>query len=182
MEAWGNRCSAGGMTGTTMRNGFRGSVRWTGIAVAAVLVAAVLAGCAGLPPGAQAPSVTIADFGIGNAGLFEQQFDLKLRIQNPNPEEFRVDGIAFELEINDQLFARGVGNQAVTVPRYGSGFMQVEAVSTLGSLVKQFARVAQDGKPVFKYRIKGSLSIAAGARLPFDERGEFDFRALTSKP
>ena len=134
------------------------------IAAAALIVAAAFTGCAGLPPGAQAPSVTIADFGIGTAGLFEQQFNLKLRIQNPNPEEFRVDGIAFDLEVNDQLFARGVGNQAVTVPRYGSGFMQVEAVSTLGGLVNQFARLAQDGKLSFKYRIKGSLSSAAGTR------------------
>ena len=88
----------------------------------------------------QAPAVTIADFGVGNAGLFEQQFNLKLRIQNPNPEEFRVDGMAFDLEINEQPFARGVGNQAVTVPRYGSAFMPVEAVSTLGGLIRQFGR------------------------------------------
>ena len=90
-------------------------------AFAAAIAAFLLAGCAGLPPGAQPPSVTIADFGLGSASLFEQQFNLKLRIQNPNPEEFKVDGMAFDLEINDQPFARGVGNQAVTVPRFGLG-------------------------------------------------------------
>jgi LEA14-like dessication related protein len=153
------------------------------LAATAMLAGALLmAGCAGLPPGAQPPSVTIADFGAGSAGLFEQQFNLKLRIQNPNPEEFKVDGIAFDLEINDRPFAKGVGNQAVTVPRYGSGFMQVEAVSTLGGLIRQFGRFAQGDKPVFKYRIKGSLSIAGGTRVPFDERGEFDFSALPATP
>ena len=161
---------------------FRGSVRFSGIAAVALIVAAAFTGCAGLPPGAQAPAVTIADFGVGNAGLFEQQFNLKLRIQNPNPEEFRVDGMAFDLEINDQPFARGVGNQLVTVPRYGSAFMPVEAVSTLGGLIRQFGRIAQGDKPVFKYRLKGSLSIAGGARVPFDERGEFDFSAPPTKP
>ncbi len=165
-----------------MNYGFRRSGGCAGIAAVALLVATALSGCAGLPPGAQAPAVTISDFGVGNAGLFEQQFNLKLRIQNPNPEEFRVDGMAFDLEINDQAFARGVGNQAVTVPRYGSAFMTVEAVSTLGGLIKQFGRIAQGDKPVFKYRIKGSLSIAGGTRIPFDERGEFDFSALSPKP
>jgi LEA14-like dessication related protein len=130
----------------------------------------------------QAPSITVADFGIGNAGLFEQQFNLRLRVQNPNPEEFKIDGIAFDLDINDQPFARGVGNQAVTVPRYGSGFMQVEAVSNLGGLVRQFGHFTLSGKPVFKYRIKGSLSLANGMRVPFDERGEFDLSALAGKP
>jgi LEA14-like dessication related protein len=141
----------------------------------------VLAGCAGLPPGMQAPAVTIADLRVDSAGLFEQQFDIKLRIQNPNPDEIRFDGMAFELDINDQAFAKGVGNQVVAVPRYGSAFMSVEAVSTLGGLVRQFGRMAQSGKPEFKYRIKGSLSIAGGARVPFDERGEFDFSAFAPR-
>ena len=147
---------------------------------ATVMLAAVaLAGCAGLPPGSQPPSITIADVGVGGASLFEQQFNLKLRIQNPNPDDFRVDGIAFDLDVNDHAFAKGVGNQAVTVPRFGSGFAEVEAVSTLGGLIRQFSHLTQGAKPVFKYRIKGSLSIANGTRVPFDERGEFDFTALS---
>ncbi len=164
-----------------MGNSQRRGISISGIAAVVLLAAVVMAGCSGLPPGAQAPAVTIADFGLGNAGLFEQQFGLKLRIQNPNPEEFRVDGIAFDLEINDQPFARGVGNQMITVPRYGSAFMAVEAVSTLGGLIRQFGRMAQGEKREFKYRIKGSLSFAGGARVPFDERGEFDFSAFASR-
>ena len=165
-----------------MSCGTRGNTGFPLVAAAVLAVAAALTGCSGLPPGAQPPSVTLSDFGIANAGIFEQQFDLRLRIQNPNPDEFRVDGIAFDLEVNDQPFAKGVGNQTVLVPRYGSGFMQVEAVSTLGGLLRQFGRLRQGDKPVFKYRIKGSLSIASGARVPFDERGEFDFSALASRP
>ena len=145
---------------------------------AALLVLVLLSGCAGLPLGMQPPAVTIADFGIGNAGLFEQQFNLRLRIQNPNPDEFKVDGIAFDLEINGQHFAKGVGNQTVTVPRYGSGIMAVEAVSTLGGLIKQFGRLIEGSKTLFKYRIKGELSIAGGSRVPFEEAGEFDFTSL----
>jgi LEA14-like dessication related protein len=161
-----------------MSNLFSARSRSSVIAAAAFIVAAALAGCAGLPPGMQAPSVTIADLSVGNAGLFEQQLNIRLRIQNPNAEEFKVDGMAFDLEINDQPFAKGVGNQLVTVPRYGSAIMQVEAISTLGSLVRQLGRFAQGDKPLFKYHIRGSMSVAAGPRLPFDERGEFDLTAL----
>ena len=164
-----------------MHNLFRGKVRFAGLALLALLVAGALGGCAGLPPGMQAPAVTLADLGVGSAGLFEQQFNVKLRIQNPNTGEITIDGMAFELDINDQQFARGVGNQLVTVPRYGSAFMSAEAVSTLGGLLRQFGRMAQGDKPAFKYRIKGTLSIAGGARVPFDERGEFDFTALAPK-
>ena len=150
--------------------------------ILAVLIASVaLAGCAGLPAGVEPPTVTISDFGVGSASLFEQQFNLKLRIQNPNPDELRIDGVAFDLEINDQMFAKGVGNQAVTVPRFGSGFMPVEAVSSLGGLLRQFGVLVQGGKPGFNYRIKGSLSVAGGTRIPFDRRGEFDLSAIAPK-
>ena len=164
------------MSGTVRR---RYTYAW--LVMMALMIVAIFAGCAGLPPGAQPPAVTIADFGVGNAGLFEQQFDLRLRIQNPNPDDFKVDGIAFELEINGQPFAKGVGNQTVTVPRYGSAFIAAEAVSTLGGLLRQFGRLNDGNKAVFKYRIKGQLSIAGGPRVPFEETGEFDFRALLPK-
>ena len=150
---------------------------------ALLLSAAIIAGCAGLPSGMEAPSVTIADFGAGSVGMFEQQFNLRLRIQNPNAEDLRIDGIAFELEINGAPFAKGVGNQAVTVPRYGSGFMPVEAVSSLGGLLKQFGRLVGDpfDKPGFRYRMKGTLSIGGGMRIPFDRRGEFGLGLTEAK-
>lgn len=148
----------------------------SGFFIAAALLAA---GCAGLPPGAQPPSVTIADFGVGNAGLFEQQFNLRLRIQNPNADDFKLDGIAFDLEINGEPFAKGVGNQTVTVPRYSSAFMTAEAVSTLGGLIRQFGSILD--KQALRYRIKGVVSVAGGSRVPFEEAGEFDWKGLAPK-
>ena len=149
--------------------------------LAALIASVALAGCAGLPAAVEPPMVTISDFGVGSASLFEQQFNLKLRIQNPNPDELRIDGVAFDLEINDQPFAKGVGNQAVTVPRFGSGFMPVEAVTSLGGLLKQFGVLVQGEKPALKYRIKGSLSVAGGTRIPFERSGEFDLGAIVPK-
>ena len=143
------------------------------------LMLAMLTACAGLPPGAEPPSVTVAGLGLNSASLFEQQLNLQLRIQNPNPVAFEIDGIAFTLELNDQPFAKGVGNEAVTVPRYGSALMNVEAVSTLSSVLRQLGRLAD--RPELKYRIKGTLSLAGGTRIPFDRRGDLDFGAPTFK-
>ena len=131
-----------------------------------------IAGCAGLPPGAEPPTVTIAGIELASANLFEQQMNLKLRIQNPNQQAFEIDGISFSLEVNDQPFAKGVGNQAVVVPRYGSALMDVEAVSTLSSLIKQVGKLAD--RRELKYRITGTLSLAGGVRVPFDRRGEVE--------
>jgi len=165
-----------------MSNILRRRIAFAGLMGTAIAAATLLGGCAGLPLGMQPPTVTIADLGMGNAGLFEQQFNLRLRIQNPNPDEFKVDGIAFDLDINGQPFAKGVGNQPVTVPRYGSAFMPVEAVSTLGGslsfLIRPFGRLIEGNRAVLKYRIRGVLSVTGGPRVPFEETGEFDFGAL----
>ncbi len=142
----------------------------------------LLSGCAGLPNGMEAPSVTIADFAVGDAGsLFEQQFNLKLRVQNPNGEDLKIDGVAFTLDVNDTPFASGVGNQAITVARFGSGFMPVNAYSSLGGMIRQLGGFLQGDLRTMRYRIKGNLSLAGGARIPFDRRGEFDFSALAPK-
>lgn len=147
---------------------------------AALIICAGLAGCAGLSPEIEAPTVTIADVGVGSVGLFEQQINLRLRIQNPNARDLKVDGIAFDFEINDQLLAQGVGNRAVIVPRYGYEFMTVGAVSNLGAVIKQFGALARAEQPGFKYRIKGTLSLH-GSRIPFDRSGEFDLGGMAPK-
>lgn len=165
----------------TVQDTRRKQFAYAGLLAAAAVIVATLTGCAGVPSGMQPPTVTIADIGVGNAGLFEQQFNVKLRIQNPNPDDFRVNGIAFDLDVNGQPFAKGVGGQTVTVPRFGSDFMAVEAVSTLGGLLKQIGRAYDGNKTVFKYRIKGQLSIDGGSRVPFEENGEFDFGVLLPK-
>jgi len=126
----------------------------------------MLAGCAGLPSNLEAPTVTISDIAVANATLFEQQFNLKLRIQNPNPEDLRIDGMAFDLEISDPSFAKGVGNRLVTVPRFGSGVISVEAVSSPGGIIAQFSALARAKNVGLKYRIRGRLSVGDGEISP----------------
>lgn len=145
------------------------------------MLALLLAGCAGLLSGMEAPTVTIADFGAGGGGFFEQQFNLKLRVQNPNNSELKIDGLSFALEVNDGPFATGVGNQAVTVPRFGSAFLPVEAYSSLGSMIRQVGGFLQGEKRSLRYRIRGNLSLAGGTRIPFEHGGEIDPGALAPK-
>ena len=149
----------------------RGAFRLFNI-IAALILCAGLCGCAGLPSQIEAPTVTIADVGIDRIGLFEQQLNLKLRIQNPNDRDLKVDGIAFDFEINDRFFAQGVGNRAIIVPRYGSEIMTAGAITNLSSVIKQFGAWSRSEQSGFKYRIKGTLSLE-GSRVPFARSGEF---------
>ena len=117
-------------------------------------------------------SVTVSDVRMGTAGVLEQQYYVKLRVQNPNDDAVEIKGVSFELELNGKSFAKGVGGQAVTVPRFGSEQVEVEAVSGLGGILRQIGAVS-GGDGNLRYRIRGRLVTQASGTIPFDEKGDF---------
>jgi LEA14-like dessication related protein len=130
-----------------------------------------LAGCATLS-GLEPPSVHVANINLSNVTLFEQQYKLGLRLQNPNDVDLAIEGLSFEIELNDQAFAQGVSRQGVTVPRYGTAMIEVEGFSTLGDLLRQYKQLAKGDLKGLRYRMKGKLSLGGGVTLPFDRKGE----------
>lgn len=145
-----------------------------------VAVASGLHGCAGMPGKLETPSVTVSDLRMGTASVFEQQYFVTLRVQNPNDVDLHIKGLSFELELNDQLFAKGVSGQAVSVPRFASQTVEVETISSLSGLLRQLGVLTRDGpRQAFRYRLKGKLSLqGVMAPLAFDERGEVDLRGV----
>lgn len=142
-----------------------------------VLAAAALlfvGACSGMGTRPQPPSVTVSDVRMGTASVMEQQYFVKLRVQNPNDTEWRVSGVSFTLELNGQPFAKGAGGEAVTVPRLGSAVMEVEAISGLSGILRQLSTMQQGkaGQGV-SYRIKGRLVTRNAGSLPFEDSGEF---------
>jgi LEA14-like dessication related protein len=60
----------------------------------------------------------------------EERFLAALRIQNPNPVDLAIEGIAYDLEENGQPFAKGVGKCPVVIPAFGQGLVETEAITT----------------------------------------------------
>ena len=124
------------------------------------------------------PSLHLANLSLTNATLFEQQYHLQFRVENPNPFDLPIDGIAYELEINGKPFAKGVGNQAITVPRYGTELLNVEGTSTLMDILHQASGMNKGKTEHVEYRLKGKLS-TNGRTVPFDYKGDIDLMGLT---
>jgi len=145
----------------------------------AVLVLLALAACAGLPRGMEPLSVTLADVRPSQMGLLEQEFLMKIRVQNPNSVDVPLQGVAFAVELNGKDFAKGVSRQDGVVPAFGDVVLDVKAISTLGSLLEQMGAM-RDGPPArIDYRLQGRLTPVSGAALPFDSAGSVDFSALS---
>ncbi len=145
----------------------------------ALLLLAILiflsAGCASLIWMEEKPSVEIVSIVPKEMRLLEQTFTMELRIQNPSDTDLDINGMAFELEINGQPFAKGVSNQSVKVERLSTKVVQVEAYTGLTSILRQLSEARKGSYTSgFKYRLKGSVYAGSPSiRIPFDETGEF---------
>ncbi|MBB5020198.1 LEA14-like dessication related protein [Chitinivorax tropicus] len=125
----------------------------------------------------QPPQLSIAGISLVGGNLFEQQFILKLRVQNPNDFDLQLSGLHYKLELGGQEFVTGQSNQSVTVKRLGSDVLEVEAYIKLFELIKQAKAMAVNGK--VPYRLTGEALVGeSGWRLPFDRKGEYDLAPL----
>ncbi len=140
-----------------------------------VVLLFVPAGCATLFWAGEKPSVEIVSVIPKEMRLLEQTFQMELRIQNPSETDLDINGMAFEVEINGQPFAKGVSNKSVKVERLSTKVVQVEAYTGLTSILRQLSEARKGSySSGFTYRLKGSLYAGSPSiRIPFDETGEF---------
>lgn len=134
-----------------------------------------LAACSGLPYDARPPKVSVAEVDIKSLGMFEQRFDLGLRVSNPNDFDLRIEALEFDLEVNGRAFATGLTRASALIPAISSTVLRVDAVTQSRDLIRQIktlpAGTLRAGVP---YRISGRVKTDRSARwIPFDHSGVY---------
>ena len=132
--------------------------------------------CSTMPRDFETPKVSIANIAPKDLAIFEQRFDVQLRIQNPNDVDLSIKGLRCEIELNDKEFGSGMSGQKFTVPRFGSELINVEVITGLGSFLKQAQTLNSSGGTKWRYRLKGTAFLDSPGifKMPFDETGEVD--------
>ena len=108
---------------------------------------------------------------------------MQLRVQNPNDKDLVINGTRFDIELNDKQFGNGMSGQTVTVPRFGSEVVNVEVITGLSSLLRQFQELNRSGVGKLRYRLKGTAFVESPGsfKLSFDEKGEVDLALPVSR-
>ena len=144
-------------------------IRWLIQGAGVVLVAG---GCA-LGPAIEAPSISIVTLRLEDSTVLEQRFLAALRIQNPNAIELAVEGISYDVEVNGQPFAKGVGKGIVVIPAFGQGVIETEAITTLIGFIRQVRELERARRAAFTYRLRGKMKLQDHAgTLPFEMSGD----------
>lgn len=139
-----------------------------------LLLLTFLAACAGTGLGGlEAPNVTLADLRPKGMTVFEQQYDIALRVQNPNNRPLAINGLNFSVDINGQEFARGVGREKTTIPALGDGIIHITVTSSTFDWLRQLDKLGRNDGKDLSYALKGSLFLdgMGMGRLPFTRSG-----------
>lgn len=143
-----------------------------GLAVVTLLLAG--AGCATIAP-LEAPEVQVTRLELLEPmpGSLEQRFAVGLRVINPNNRGITVDGLDFELDLNDRRLARGVSNQRFELPRLGEAESTVVVTTSVLDILRQALEFGQRRDAPLDYRLRGRLHLGSGfvRSIPFDYRG-----------
>lgn len=141
-----------------------------------ILVLALgLAACSGLPFNAVAPKVSVADVAVKRLGFFEQRFDVRLRVSNPNDFDLTIEALDFELEVNGQPFASGLSQTSTRIAATSSTLLRIDAITQSNDLIRQIESLSPESlKAGVPYRIHGRLKTDRSPNwVPFDHAGVY---------
>lgn len=152
--------------------------RWlTGVVVCAVAVC--LAACSALRPKFDVPRLTLVRIAMSSSDIFNQQFLVRVSVENPNDRELPITGIDYKLFLEGDSFAEGVSNQPFTVPAKG----EIEFdMSVRTNFVSGVARLMSrlNGRNQAQYVVEGKVltGISMLKKIPFQESGTVNLAVL----
>ena len=141
-----------------------------------IVLSLLMPACASLLTGGlEAPNVTLVDIRPKSMTMFDQQYDLSLRVQNTNDKDLALSGLNFALKLNDDEFARGVSRNKVTIPALSDALVHVTVSSSTLDWLQQIQKLDQKKQQGFTYELTGTLYLDSPAgRLPFSRSGKID--------
>ena len=139
-----------------------------------------LAACSLFAPKFNRPNVSVVSIELRSGNLLQQNFALKLNIQNPNARTLPVTGVHVELHVGGEQIASGVSDHAVVVPANGeSEFDMTIKANVALALLKLADKVNQHSNSI-DYDLTGAASVDLPflRDLPFHQTGSFPLQGL----
>lgn len=151
------------------------------IALRTIVLVAVtaLASCSAFAPKIETPRLSLVSVGMMSADIFNQQFRVRMHVQNPNDRDIPVNGLDYELFLEGDSFAEGVSNQPFVIPALGETefdlTVRTNFVSSIGRLVSRL-----NGRTQVNYVLEGEVLTDIGMfnKIPFRETGSVDLSTM----
>lgn len=160
--------------------------RWLAALAIAALAFGGGHGCASLGVGAEPIEVNLVGLTPLPSTAFEHRLRVDLRLRNPNPRAYRIDGIRFRLFVNGERLASGQAEVEAELPRLGDVVVPVTATTTLLDLVNQIVVLGARSEAEQRhldYELTGRIFLAGSwGGIDFERRGSTVELGADSRP
>lgn len=123
--------------------------------------AATLAGCTGMRPGYETPTVTVSSFRALPSESMVPSFEIGLRVINPNRESLELQGVAYTVSLEGHELIKGVGNELPVIEGYGEGDLKLTATANLFAGIRLISDLMRKQRDSFTYEFEAKLDIGA---------------------
>lgn len=148
----------------------------------AAVWAGVFTGCATLDPNYEMPSVTVSTVRAVPVPGGIPNFDIGLRVLNPNATPLQLRGVSFTISIEGQKLVRGVGNQLPVIEPYGAGEFNVTASANVLAGIRLANQMLRSQNNSVAYELKAKLDVGAWRpAIRFTDAGQIDLTPRTSE-
>jgi LEA14-like dessication related protein len=146
----------------------------------ALLLAMV--GCSLVTPKFTQPNVTVISIEMRSGNLLQQNFAVKLNIQNPNDRALPVRGLHAEMSVSGQQIATGASDRAIVVPAFGESEFDLTITANLALALLKLANKMDQHADSIDYDLTGAASIDLPflRNLPFHQSGAFPLKGLNN--
>jgi LEA14-like dessication related protein len=122
-----------------------------------------LSGCATMSLDYTEPNVELVSFKALPVKGFEQNFEIGLKLTNPNNFELPINGISYQLSVAGETLAHGVASDIPTAKAYGESRFVVPVSTSLIGGFKVIKVLLDSQKQKISYQLKSKIDIG----IPF---------------
>jgi len=112
--------------------------------------------------------------------LLQQEFAVKLHVQNPNDRALPVSGLHVELNVGGEQIASGASDRAFVVAAFGESDFNMTIKANMALALLKLANKMDQHADSIEYDVTGAASIDLPflRDLPFHQAGSFSLKGM----